>query len=315
MTRLEFMKELESLLLDIPLEERNEALQYYNGYFDDAGEEQEEEIVKELCSPGKVAAIIKADLGINATEREDKGFFTEKGYQETIGSEFEVAKTGNSPSGQEQANQGGTGQTYQNSNNNYTGSYSDYTGSHDNNSNNYGGNNSDYNNYGNSNSDYNNYGNYNNSGYQGSNNYQREDNYTGYQNSSYKDNGKGKNSSSNVLLILLAIITSPIWLPILLTVLGVAVGVIVAVIGVLFGFGVAGISLIGAGIVLFVAGLAELATPFYGLVMLGGGLVCVGIGMLITIAVGFVCKKVLPVLVNGFINLCKLPFKNRRAMA
>ncbi|HHV09110.1 MAG TPA: DUF1700 domain-containing protein [Clostridiales bacterium] len=293
MTRLEFMKELESLLLDIPLEERNEALQYYNGYFDDAGEEQEEEIVKELGSPEKVAAIIKSDLGENAAEREDKGFFTEKGYQETIGSEFEITKTGNNPSGQGRTGQGGTGQTYYNSNNKYNDNNRNYSGN----------------------------GNYNSSGNHGGSSYQEGNNYTGYQNSStaggssYTGDGKGKNSSGNVLLILLAVITSPIWLPILLTVLGVAIGVIVAVVGVLFGFGVAGISLIGAGLVLFVAGLAELATPFYGLLMLGGGLVCVGIGMMMTIAVGFVCKRVLPVLINGFVNLCKLPFKNRRAMA
>ena len=62
MTKLEFLKELESLLPDIPLEEREEALRYYNGYFEDAGEEQEEEIIKEIGSPSKVAAIIKRIL-------------------------------------------------------------------------------------------------------------------------------------------------------------------------------------------------------------------------------------------------------------
>lgn len=83
MTKLEFMKELESLLLDIPLEEREEALKYYNGYFEDAGEDQEERIMAELGSPKQVADIIKADLVSSATEYAQKGIFTEKGYQES----------------------------------------------------------------------------------------------------------------------------------------------------------------------------------------------------------------------------------------
>jgi Predicted membrane protein len=78
------MKELESLLSDIPLEEREEALSYYNGYIEDAGEEHEEDILRELGSPAKVAGIIKADLNLNVTDRESSGCFTEKGYQDTI---------------------------------------------------------------------------------------------------------------------------------------------------------------------------------------------------------------------------------------
>ena len=90
MTKLEFMKELESLLPDIPLEERDEALQYYNGYFDDAGEDHEDEIMKELGSPKRVATIIKEDLISNATDRESRGYFTENGYQDTIYNEYEI---------------------------------------------------------------------------------------------------------------------------------------------------------------------------------------------------------------------------------
>ncbi len=93
MTKLEFMKELESLLLDIPLEEREEALKYYNGYFEDAGEEQEDEIITELGSPKQVADIIKADLVSNAAERAQEGIYTENGYQDAVNSkeQFVVA--------------------------------------------------------------------------------------------------------------------------------------------------------------------------------------------------------------------------------
>ena len=38
MNRIEFMKQLEKLLGDISESERQEALDFYNNYFDDAGE-------------------------------------------------------------------------------------------------------------------------------------------------------------------------------------------------------------------------------------------------------------------------------------
>lgn len=77
MSRKEFMEQLERLLRDIPQEERIEALSYYNSYFEDAGVENEERIIRELESPEKVAKIIKADIGMDA-EKE----YTENGYED-----------------------------------------------------------------------------------------------------------------------------------------------------------------------------------------------------------------------------------------
>ena len=62
MDRAQFMEQLKRLLSDIPEYEREEALDYYESYFDDAGQEKEAMVIRELGSPGKVAAIIKADL-------------------------------------------------------------------------------------------------------------------------------------------------------------------------------------------------------------------------------------------------------------
>lgn len=56
MNRAQFMEQLEKLLSDISEEERQEALDYYESYFDDAGEDQEANVIRELGSPGKVAA-------------------------------------------------------------------------------------------------------------------------------------------------------------------------------------------------------------------------------------------------------------------
>ena len=56
MNRKQFMEQLERLLSDISEAERQEALEYYEGYFDDAGPENEGEVIRELGNPGKVAA-------------------------------------------------------------------------------------------------------------------------------------------------------------------------------------------------------------------------------------------------------------------
>ena len=75
MSRKEFMEQLARLLGGISESERQEALDYYNSYFDDAGPENEAAVIQELGSPGKVAAIIKADL---ADDGGDFGEYTKK---------------------------------------------------------------------------------------------------------------------------------------------------------------------------------------------------------------------------------------------
>lgn len=62
MNRARFMEQLEKLLSDISEEERREALEYYESYFDEAGPEKEASVIQELGSPEKVAASIKEDL-------------------------------------------------------------------------------------------------------------------------------------------------------------------------------------------------------------------------------------------------------------
>lgn len=62
MTKQEFLQRLNRLLADVTQEEREEALRYYEEYFDEAGPEQEQAVLAELGSPEKVAAIIKANV-------------------------------------------------------------------------------------------------------------------------------------------------------------------------------------------------------------------------------------------------------------
>ena len=53
MNRTEFMRQLESLLQNISATEREEALQYYNEYFNDAGPENEQNVIEALGNPAK----------------------------------------------------------------------------------------------------------------------------------------------------------------------------------------------------------------------------------------------------------------------
>ena len=62
MNRTEYMRQLESLLQNISATEREEALQYYNEYFNDAGPENEQNVIEALGNPAKVAENIKKDI-------------------------------------------------------------------------------------------------------------------------------------------------------------------------------------------------------------------------------------------------------------
>lgn len=94
MSREEFMKQLETLLSDVPEEEKREALEYYRGYFEDAGEENEERILKELESPEKVAQTIKADLGMEKDDSESNSNKAEFATQKEAGKQDNNDKSG-----------------------------------------------------------------------------------------------------------------------------------------------------------------------------------------------------------------------------
>ena len=78
MNRLEYMQRLNELLMDISSDDRKDALQYYEDYFEDAGASNEEQVIRELGAPEQVAGGIKEGLFGNANSPE--GSYTERGY-------------------------------------------------------------------------------------------------------------------------------------------------------------------------------------------------------------------------------------------
>lgn len=84
MTKTEFLSELYRLLDGMPEEERKAAVSYYEDYFADAGEEHEQEVMRELGSPEKVAASIRADYFGTEFHEED---YEWKAYPEHYGAQ------------------------------------------------------------------------------------------------------------------------------------------------------------------------------------------------------------------------------------
>lgn len=78
MSRKEFMEELQVLLGELPAEEREEAIRYYESYFEEAGADQEQVVLEELGSAGRIAAQILRDYRME----NGGGMYTEQGYRE-----------------------------------------------------------------------------------------------------------------------------------------------------------------------------------------------------------------------------------------
>ena len=91
MNRQEFMRQLELLLSGIPASEREDALAYYNNYFDEAGVENEAQVIAELGSPEAVAKNIIADVqqeGTGYSNPEPQAHENQVVLKKTIGSRW-----------------------------------------------------------------------------------------------------------------------------------------------------------------------------------------------------------------------------------
>lgn len=281
MNRADFMKNLAELLADVPLTEREEAIQYYNDYFDDAGEENEQSVIASLGSPEQLAGTIKAGLadGENIGEFTEKGFsgYERKAENEVLDLNSAEAKgsSGNSD--------GEDGSRYYNSN---QGSY----GNQGYNSNN---------------------GSYSNQGYNGSNGSYGNQNYNS-NNSSYgnqggavvKKNKKQMSGGTIVLIVILCILASPLLIGGGAGLLGGAIGLLAGLFGIIVGFGAAAVSLIVVGICLFVYGIVLMfGMPLAGLCMIGAAMICMAVGLLLLWLTVMICGVLIPAIVKGIAKL------------
>lgn len=72
MDRREWLRKLQLELYKLPRGEIDDAIAYYTEYFEEAGPEREQEIIRELGDPAKVAAQIKADYAVRQLDEMER---------------------------------------------------------------------------------------------------------------------------------------------------------------------------------------------------------------------------------------------------
>ena len=105
MDKKEFLERLEALLSDLPEDDRLDALDYYQGYLDEAGENTAK-VLEELGSPEELADLIRSGLGDGPAAG---GAFTDSGYMEPgpVKKRYELAEKSDGSKGKEDADSRG----------------------------------------------------------------------------------------------------------------------------------------------------------------------------------------------------------------
>lgn len=244
MNRADFMRNLAELLADVSPAEREEAIQYYNDYFDDAGVENEQSVIASLGTPEQLAKTIKAGLADGGS----MGEFTEKGFSgyeqgrknEIWSPDRDVEKENNHNRYQEGAE--GNAFTEQTA-------------------------------------------------------FTKED----------ADNKKNNNQMSGgmiALIVILCVLASPALLGLGGGLFGGIVGVFGALLGILLGFGITAVVLIIVGVSLFAGGVALMfGAPLGGLCVIGGGMICMAVGLVFLWLTVMIYGVLLPALIRGIVNL------------
>lgn len=337
MNRAEFMRRLAELLGDVAPTEREEAIQYYNDYFDDAGEENESGVIAALGTPEELVRSIKAGLSdggsggeftesgfhgytqtakdeiirpedVNAAKQADKtGSWTEGDYHDSAygeGHDDERYKDERGGFGQQEP-QTGFGNGY------YDGAYYRrpegdglYGGRQDRRRDN-----NPYEQAGTQNTSYG-QGNEQNAGY----------NQYGYgTGTSYGQAKTAKEPMSGgmiALIVIVAVLTSPIWLGLLGSFFGVAVGLIATLFALFLAFLIIGVVFVVVAIALLVTGIGLLfSTPFGGLCLIGTALALFALGLVAIWVMVALAGTAIPAFVRGIVSLCQKIFRRGGARA
>lgn len=301
-----FLDELHRLLSDLPPEERNQAIKYYEDYFEDAGPENEQAILKELGSPQELANQIKATTQDDIEYGQGSSFHRSAAYPEFYAqkeqsdsqnennSAFKQTKDG-FQQGHQQAGNGfnNTGTGYRQTDNNFNNNGYRQTDN--------GFNNNSYQQAGNGFSNNNNYykqaGNgFNNNGYRQTGN--------GF-NNSYQQAANGYNSHYQqqstrkvAWIVLFALLAITIGLPCLSVLFGILLAIFSVIVSIVLAlFGTGGGLMIG-GIASFFGSFFMTAASGTGAVLftMGIGLVLFAIGALIIWIGVLFCIRFLPAL-------------------
>ena len=312
-----FLDELHRLLSDLPPEERNQAIKYYEDYFEDAGPENEQAILKELGSPQELANQIKATTQDDIEYGQGSSFHRSAAYPEFYAqkeqsdsqnennSTFKQTKDG-FQQGHQQAGNGFNNNGYRQTGNGFSNNNYKQAGNGFNNNSYWqagnGFNNNSYQQAGNGFSNNNNYykqaGNgFNNNGYRQTGN--------GFNNNSYQQAANGYNSHYQqqstrkvAWIVLFALLAITIGLPCLSVLFGILLAIFSVIVSIVLAlFGTGGGLMIG-GIASFFGSFFMTAASGTGAVLftMGIGLVLFAIGALIIWIGVLFCIRFLPAL-------------------
>ncbi len=121
---------------------------------------------------------------------------------------------------------------------------------------------------------------------------------------------KSDNTVWWVLLVVLLVFTSPIWLGVLTGIAGALFGIAVAVVAVAGSLLVTGVVLVGVGIGCIIS-----TSAVAGIALIGAGLIVLAFGILALIATVWIFGGFIPWACKGIYHLCKKPFEKRKEQA
>ena len=291
-----FLDELHRLLSDLPPEERNQAIKYYEDYFEDAGPENEQAILKELGSPQELANQIKATTQDDIEYGQGSSFHRSAAYPEFY-AQKEQSDSQNENNSTFKQTKDGFQQGHQQAGNGFNNNGYQTGNAFNNNDNN---NNNNYQQAGNgfSNNNYKQAGNaFNNNDYRQTGN--------GFNNNSYQQAATGYNSHYQqqsarkaVWIVLFALLAITIGLPCLSMLFGILLAIFSVIISIVLAlFGTGGGLMIG-GIASFFGSFFMTTTSGIGAILfaMGIGLVLFAIGALILWVGVLFCIRFLPAL-------------------
>ena len=282
MNREQFIAQLVRLLQDLPPAERQEAIRYYQEYFDDAGEENEDAVIQELGSPGKVAASIKANLqyggstfGANDTDMENTGTESQTkdadGWQQN-GQTMNRWNQSTQQGWQNADTQGQNGQQ----------------------------------------------GTWQNADTQGQSGQQQTWQNSSTQSPYAMQARKPKRGVGGwALLIIILVFASPVLLGVGGGALSIFIGILATVFALWISFFAVAIGMIGGGIAVLIKGILHaISSPAAGLVSMGGGLICIALGILCAVFFLWFTFQLCPRVLRTTLNfISRIVHKGKEARA
>ena len=282
MNREQFIAQLARLLQNLPPAERQEAIRYYQEYFDDAGEENEDTVIQELGSPGKVAASIKANLqyggstfGANDTDMENTGTESQTkdadGWQQN-GQTMNRWNQSTQQGWQNADTQGQNGQQ----------------------------------------------GTWQNADTQGQSGQQQTWQNSSTQSPYAMQARKPKRGVGGwALLIIILVFASPVLLGVGGGALSIFIGILATVFALWISFFAVAIGMIGGGIAVLIKGILHaISSPAAGLVSMGGGLICIALGILCAVFFLWFTFQLCPRVLRTTLNfISRIVHKGKEARA